>query len=227
MALSRFSGDGGKWGVVSGLLTGKTLTLALALRVQWTLPRLPLCASTIHCCFTRNSYAQTIDHSSADFLLRVSVPFPPINFPLFFFHFAYPEIIYSFIFSFQAIPSYLRILFLYRYSVRLNIRITVTKVRFFFFSFSFRRYNSDKVSFASVLVILFLRLNKYDSYNNWSLETHKCPSLPSLRVLKKPGQLKQREVIDSISLRFMSSQVPHLQRKFPFELRTRLIPFPL
>lgn len=57
---------------VSGLLTGKTLTLALALRVQRTLPRLPLCASTIHCCFTRNSYAQTIDHSSADFLPRVS-----------------------------------------------------------------------------------------------------------------------------------------------------------
>lgn len=112
--------------------------------------------------------------------------------------------------------------YFYTISVRLNIRITVTKVRFFF---SFRRYNSDKVSFASVLVILFLRLNKYDSYNNWSLKTHKCPSLPSLRVLKKPGQLKQREVIDSISPRFMSSQLPHLQRKFPFERGVDLSPF--
>lgn len=62
-----------KVGVSGGLLTGKTLTLALALRVQWTLPRLPICASTIHCCFTRNSYAQTIDYSSVDFL-RISRP---------------------------------------------------------------------------------------------------------------------------------------------------------
>lgn len=70
-----------KVGVSGGLLTGKTLTLALALRVQWTLPRLPICASTIHCCFTRNSYAQTIDYSSVDLLRYLS----SANFPLLFF----------------------------------------------------------------------------------------------------------------------------------------------